>query len=143
MSSAAHPSLAPHPTERRGTATLAAIGAWTVIVPFLGNALGLEVNVATIVEVVDHVIPGAIVLAVGLLLHARARRGPLASDRTALLVAGIGFLAGFWVLATHLPLVGDAARSELPWDAAIWHTIAALPIVGLALWCVVRSLPAP
>jgi hypothetical protein len=47
------------------------------------------------------------------------------------------------VFATHAPLVQDAANDRLPWDAAIWHSIAALPIVGLAIWFVVRSIPDP
>jgi hypothetical protein len=143
MSSIPDDASAPRPVEAQGTAILAAIGAWTIVVPFLGNALGLSVNVRTIVEVVDHVVPGALVLLVGLLLHARARRASLDSDGTSLFAAGVGFLAGFWVLATHVPLLADAARSALPWDAAIWHSIAALPMLGVALWCVLRAMPDP
>ena len=141
MGSAAPPSLASRPAEVRATAGLAAIGAWTILVPYLGQALGLDVPVAALVEVVDHVIPGALVVAVGLMLNARARRGALASDRVALLASGAVFLAGFWVLVTHVPLLADAARSDQPWDAAIWHSIAALPIVVLAAWCVLRAVP--
>ena len=140
MSSAALP-LPSRPAEVRGTTLLAAIGAWTIVVPYLGQALGLEVPVAAPVEVVDHVVPGAIVVAAGLFLAARARRHALASDRVAVLAAGVTFLAGFWVLATHVPLIADAARSDQPWDAAIWHSISAVPIVVLAAWCVLRSLP--
>jgi hypothetical protein len=131
------------PVEVQRCTLLAAVGAWTVIVPYLGHALGLTVGVAARVEVIDHVIPGLIVVAASLYLRAQARRAALAGERFALPAAGLCLLAGFWVLITHLPLLGDAARSDQAWDAAIWHSVAALPIVILAVWCVLRSLPDP
>ena len=134
-------ALASRPDEVRVAAALVAIGAWTIVVPYLGRALGLDVKVPARVEVVDHVIPGAIVMLGGLYLLRAARRGALGGDPFALLAAGACFLCGFWVLVTHLPLVGDAADARIGWDAAIWHSIAALPVVGLALWCVLRATP--
>lgn len=135
------PSSPSSSREAQRAALLLGIGAWTMIVPYLGTALGLDVNVAAIVELVDHVIPGAIIVAAALYLHRLARRRPLAGERFALLAAGVIFLAGFWVLATHLPLVQDAADDRTTWEAAIWHSISALPIVGLAAWFVLRSIP--
>lgn len=137
------PAIASHPTELRGAAVLAAIGAWTVLVPYLGEALGLGVSVKAAVEFADHVVPGAIVLAAGLYLHRAARRGALSGERFALPAAGLCFLAGFWVLLTHLPLIGDAADARVDWEAAIWHSVAAVPIVAVAAWCVVRAAPNP
>lgn len=128
-------------TEVRVATALAAIGAWTIVVPYVARLLGLTVDVAAIVEVVDHVIPGVVVAAAGLFLRARAREAGLAATRAGLLAAGLAFLAGGWVLATHVPLVGDAASADISWSAAIWHAISALPIVALAGWCVVRSIP--
>lgn len=52
---------------------------------------------------------------------------------------GICFLAGFWVLATHVPLIADAAHGKAAWGSALWHASTALPIVVLALWTVVRD----
>jgi hypothetical protein len=129
------------PEEARLAAALAATGAWTVVVPYLANLLDLEVDVAARVEVVDHVVPGAVVLIASLYLVAAARRRPWAADQVALFAAGVCFLAGFWVLATHVPLLGDAADDRAGWDAAIWHSISALPIVAIALWCVLRAVP--
>jgi len=144
MSSEASPVPArPQSAEIKGTATLAAIGLWTITVPYIGELLGLAVDVAPIVEVVDHVVPGAIVVAAALYLRSRARRAPMASDNTALLAAGVAFLAGFWILATHLPLVGDASQGLVTWPAAVWHSVASVAILGLACWCVVRSIPDP
>jgi len=136
-------AMAAWTVEVRAAAALAATGAWTVLVPFLGRALDLTVDVAFKVEVVDHVIPGAVTaIAAGLLLII-ARRGPLAGNRIALLTSGVCFLAGFWVFATHAPLVADAVGGDQSWDAAIWHSVASLPLVGLSLWCVLRSTPPP
>jgi hypothetical protein len=141
----ADPSLAvaSSPTEVRAAGVLVAIGAWTVVVPYLGRALGLEVNVTALVEVVDHVIPGLLVLVAALYLRKLAARGRLAGEPTALVASGVAFLGGFWIFATHVPLLVDAARSDLPWDAAIWHSIGGLPVAGLACWFVVRSIPDP
>lgn len=143
MSSNPGVALTSRPREVQRATLLAAIGAWTAVVPFIGNALGLDVNVRTRVEIVDHTIPGLIVVAAALYLRTLAGRRALAGESPALFAAGVCFLAGFWVFATHVPLVNDAANSRLPWDAAIWHSIAALPVVALAVWFVLRSIPDP
>ncbi len=136
-------ALASGSHEARLATWLAAIGAWTAIVPYLGMALGLDVNVSATVEVVDHVVPGAVTVVAGLYLRRLAGARALAGERYALLAAGVSFLAGFWVLATHLPLLGDAADAAVSWEAAVWHSIAALPVAGLACWFVIRSIPEP
>jgi hypothetical protein len=140
-----NPSLAVagHPREAQRAAILAAVGAWTVVVPYLGKALGLVVDVPGRVEVADHVVPGTCIVAAALLLRGLARGRGLRGEARALLASGVCFLAGIWVLATHVPLLADAAGEAVPWDAAIWHSIAALPIVGLACWFVLRSIPDP
>jgi len=135
---ALHPPLS-RPVEVRGTTALAVLGVWTIVVPYLARVLGLEVKVASRVEVVDHVVTGALVAAAGLYLVMLARRRSLAGAPSALLAAGVCFLAGFWVLSTHVPLLADAARSRVSWGAALWHFSTALPIVLISLWCVLRS----
>ncbi len=133
-------SPASRSVEVRGTIALALLGAWTIVIPYLGRALGLEVKVPARVEVVDHVIPGALVAMAALYLIMLARRTSLAGAQTALLAGGVCFLAGFWVLSTHVPLLADAAgSSSASWAAALWHSSTAVPIVVLALWFVLRS----
>jgi len=133
-------SSASRPAEVRATAALALLGAWTIVVPYLATALGLEVKVSSLVEVVDHVVPGVLVAAAGFYLTMLARRRSLAGATSALLAGGVCFLAGFWVLSTHVPLLADAARSaSVSWAAALWHSSTAVPVVALALWCVLRS----
>lgn len=141
MGSETSGALAARPREARWAAILAAIGAWTAIVPYLGKPLGLVVNVPWRVEFADHVVPGAIIVATGLYLHKRAERGAPAGERNALFAAGLCFLAGFWVLATHVPLLQDASEELVSWEAAIWHSIAAVAIVVVAGWFLMRSIP--
>lgn len=141
MGSETSAALAARPREARWAAILAAIGAWTAVVPYLGKALGLTVKVPWRVEFADHVVPGAIIVATGLYLHKRARRGAPEGERDALFAAGLSFLAGFWVLATHVPLLQDASQELVTWEAAIWHSIATLPTVVLTGWFVLRSIP--
>lgn len=143
MSSSAPLAIASQPREAQRAILLAVIGAWTAIVPYLGKALGLVVNVPARVEFVDHVVPGVVIVAAALYLHRLARRRPLTGERHALLAAGATFLAGFWVLATHVPLLQDATQETVSWEAAIWHSISALPILALACWFVLRSIPEP
>ena len=135
-------SPAPRPVEIRGTVALAALGAWTILVPYLAKPLDLEVKVSSLVEVVDHVIPGALVAGAGFYLVSLARRRGLAGAPSALLAGAVCFLAGFWVLATHAPLLVEAGRASVSWSAALWHSSTAVPVVILALWCVLRSTPA-
>ena len=136
-------ALAASPREAQRAVLPAAIGAWAAIVPYPGELLGLVVDVPARVEVVDHVVPGAIIVGAGLYLRRLARRRARAGERFALLAAGVSFLAACSVLATHVPLLQDAAESAVSWEAAVWHAIAALPIVGLACWFVLRSIPDP
>ncbi|MDQ6805196.1 MAG: hypothetical protein M3065_09570 [Actinomycetota bacterium] len=52
---------------------------------------------------------------------------------------GICFLAGFWILATHVPLVADAVHGKAHWGSTIWHASTAVPIVALSLWSVLKD----
>lgn len=134
---------APRRDEVRYTTALAALGAWTMTVPYVGQVLGLGVDVASRVEVVDHVVPGAVVAVAGLALAQLARQRPLLQAPPAVLASGVCCLAGFWVLVTHVPLIVDAAHSREPWPAAIWHTSEALPLLALAVWSVARATADP
>lgn len=112
---------------------LCALGLWAAAVPYLGPPLGFELDVADRVEVVDHVVPGAVVLVacLGVLAYSRAGRGS-ADDVAPLAGIGLALLAGFWVTATHVPLIAEAARGESPWGATLWHNSAGLPLLLVA-----------
>lgn len=139
MSTQSGPGVTAWRIEMRLAVILCALGAVTVIVPYLGHAIGLGVNVASKLEIVDHVVPGALVAATGGCLFLFARREQAVDAWVTLVGGGVGFLAGFWVLATHAPLLADAAGGRARWGAALWHASTALPIVIVSLWYLLRS----
>lgn len=112
---------------------LAALAVWAIAVPWLARALGLEVDVPTRIEVIDHVVPGVVVLACAAVLARRNDR-----DRTAALHRLVGCtiaaLAGLWISATHGVLVPEALDGVTGWGPALLHLSAGPPIVLLALW---------
>ena len=87
-----------------------------------------------LLEFIDHVVPGTVVIVVSLLALLIRRRattlGPLFGMGLVIVVAGI------WMDATHLPLVLQATRSEAPWGATLHHSLPGLAVLLLgAGWC--------
>jgi hypothetical protein len=118
---------------RRPAVALTLLAAWAMVVPWAARAIGLTLDVPTRLEVIDHVVPGAVVLACcALLLHPSAA-GPPAS-LTRLAAIGVACLAGFWITATHATLVPEAIDGTSPWGAALMHLSAGPPITVVALW---------
>jgi uncharacterized membrane protein YqjE len=91
------------------------------------------INTDDTVEVVDHVVPGLLVVAVSAaVLFLRGR--PKGIGQTAFFAGLAVVLAGFWMVVTHLPLVAQALQDEAPWPATIWHTATAFLTFGVGLW---------
>lgn len=107
-------------------------GAWALLPPYTGPAL----NTAARVEFADHVVPGVAVVAISALALVVARRS--GGDRF-LFGAGLGvILAGFWMTATHLPLLLQATRAQAPWGATVYHSLPGLAVLVLGVvWAVV------
>ena len=93
---------------RRLSAALVAVGVWGTIAPYVGP----EVAVTATVEFADHVVPGAIILAVAITAIRHGAFGTVS--------ASAALLAALWMTVTHVPLMSQAARGETPWDGAIW-----------------------
>ena len=102
-------------------------------VPWIARALGLELDVPTRLEIVDHVVPGVIVLGCCAVLTHPATAAPL-KGLLPLTVLGLASLAGFWITATHAVLVPEAIDGVAPWGAALLHLSAGPPVTVLALW---------
>lgn len=112
---------------------LAVLAAWGIAVPWAARAVGLPLDVATRLEVIDHVLPGVVVLVCcAVLLHPRAG-GPPGSLRR-LAVTGVALLAGLWITATHLPLLPEAVDGSSGWGPALLHLSAGPPVVARATW---------
>lgn len=129
------PSPADHrtaPREARLVHALLGLAAWAVAVPWLGRALGLELDVSTRLEVIDHVVPGVLILACGATILARPG-GAAPGSLPWLVASAAASLAGLWIVTTHVPLLPQALDGEAPWGAALLHLSAGLPIV-VAVW---------
>lgn len=107
-------------------------GLWAFVPLYSGP----ELNVARRVEIADHLIPGVVVLAACAATMALRLRG------TKLLVAGMAVaLAGFWMTATHLPLVLQARDGGVAWGSAMYHTLPGLAVLLVGLVWIVRPEP--
>ena len=117
---------------------LVVLSGWSILPPYLGPALGLDLNVSSTVEAVDHLIPGLVALAGSVLALVLARRGE--ADSTAALGAlGACALAGLWETVSHVSLVLDAGDSQRPWDAVLLHATAGPAVLLLSLWLILRT----
>lgn len=121
----------------RWRAALVVLGAWSILPPYVGPELGLELDVSSDVEFVDHVLPGALIVIFGVVSATAARRGS-ANGLADVLALGVCCLAGFWETATHLPLWLDAGDPARPWDAVVLHATAGPVITVLAAWLLLR-----
>lgn len=119
------------------TRILLCAGAWAAGVPFLGDALSLRLGVSRSLEVIDHVVPAAVVLFAAVAGHGAARAG-----MAWLLTGAAVVLAGIWITATHVPLIGAMADGGAPAGAALLHLSAAPPVIGAGLWMLLARTPA-
>lgn len=94
---------------------LAVFGVLDAIAPYVSNAVGLPLSTLTINEVVDHVVPGAIVVGIAWLSLLRGRRSLAGSLVT--------LVAGTWMFATHVPLLVQAAQGLVPVQTALLHSV--------------------
>lgn len=111
-----------------------AAGLWAMLPRYLGPPLSTSDRV----EIADHVVPGIVVLVASmaaLVVNRRSSRDNFFHLAAAFAVG----LAGFWMTATHAPLVVQAIRQEAPWDATAFHTAPGLAVLGVGLlWAAVR-----
>ena len=124
----------------RSLIALCAIALWSIVPPYLGPAIGLELDVAASVEVVDHVVPGLAAATAALLALQWARRGETDSMRV-LAALGVGALAGLFETVTHVPLVLDAGGPRQPVDSVVLHATPGPVLLALSLWLLLRPQP--
>lgn len=106
-------------------AVMIPLAAYGLVAPYLSRAVGLPVPVDSTVEIVDHVVPGVVVLAVAVIT--------LSLRRLTLVASLLATLAGFWMTATHLPLLLQAQRGEVHVGAALIHSTGGILILLLSL----------
>ena len=125
--------------ESRVQLALALLGGLSMLPPYVGPPLGLGLDVRTSVEVVDHVLAGALVALCGGLAALLVRRRPQAQAGVPVLVLySTAFLAGLFQTAAHAPLLLEAGEPLTPWGAVVLHSTLAPVITVTALLLVAR-----
>jgi len=106
------------------------VGLWAIVPPYI--VLFGRLQVRAVVELVDHAVPGAVVIAVAALASVQLRS---ARPSQLLLFAGgaVITLAGFWMLTTHLGLVGQARQGLVSGGAVAWHGLPGVAVMVLGL----------
>jgi hypothetical protein len=110
------------------------IAFWATLPQWSGPALNTEASK----EVADHIIPAVVVAAacVAALTMKHKGEGP---GLTRFFAGMVVLLAGFWMLATHVPLVVQAFGGDAPWPGTIYHTASAVAVLGFGLlWTVLH-----
>lgn len=124
----------------RWRVALLLLGAWSILPPYIGPVVGLELDVKSSVEVVDHVLPGVVIILCAGVAALQVRRDEAAEDSTLnLLLMGTCALAGLWQTVTHAPLVFDGGEPGSPWDSVILHSTAGPILVLLSIWLFMRE----
>jgi hypothetical protein len=119
---------------------VALAAGWAILAPYLGPAWELTARVPARVEVVDHVVPGALAAIAAVVGLARRGRSAKASPDAAVVAASaLAVLAGFWTTATHVPVLPLAADGELSWPAALLHASAGPPLLAASLVLLLRE----
>lgn len=113
---------------------LGILGGWALAVPYVANAAGLELNVAPILEVIDHVVPGVVIVGGAAIVLALRRKDPAAHEVPVMGTVAIAMLAALWITTSHVPLLGQAAQGSAPLAASLLHAAAGPPVLLLSLW---------
>ena len=128
-----------------GLIVLGVLGAMSITPPYVGPPLGLELDVASNVELVDHVVAGGTVVVFSLLAAWLLRRGQITADSPVAMGAiAIAVLGAVWQTTSHVPLLLDGGGPLTPWDTVLLHFLPG-PIVTLValalLWRVLAEDP--
>lgn len=121
-----HPQAAAPPKGLLGALiVVAVIGS---VAPWIAKAAGLPPPATTFLEVVDHVVPGMVVVGASALVL--SGRLPLFGTLIATLVAA---LAGLWMTATHVPLLWQARTVVVDWPTALTHSVPVIATFALTI----------
>ncbi len=128
------PSADPAPDRiEKWLIALASVAIWSIVPPYLGPLVGLELDVPSSVELIDHVLPGVLACAGALIALADVRAGAQDSIR-ALAALGVCALAGLFQTVSHATLVLDAGGPLAPVDAVVLHASPGPVLLLLSLW---------
>jgi hypothetical protein len=119
---------------------LVVVAFWSILPPYVGPALGLELDVSSTVEAIDHLIPGLLAMIAASAALLLARRG-LSESLWAFSALAVCALAGLFQTVSHVPLVLDAGGPLQPVDAVVLHASPGPVLLLLSLWLLLRPGP--
>ena len=136
-------SDAPTPSRgKRRPIWLLGAGAIAGLYAMAPAAVGRLSHLRRGVEVVDHVIPGLVVIA----LVGVATGGGAGSVGFMVVAGTVVCLAGLWMTATHVGLLEQAIHHQIGWNTAVYHcsTAALVVVLGVAwVWRYREALAEP
>lgn len=128
-----------------GLVLLGVLGALSMLPPYLGPPLGLELDVASNVELVDHVITGGTVVLCSLLAAWLLGSRRIATDSPLLMGAvALAVLGAVWQTTSHVPLLLDGGGPQTPWGTVLFHSIPGPVLMAVSvalLWRVLSEEP--
>jgi hypothetical protein len=117
----------------RALGILVAVAVWSILPPYVGPSLGLELDVSSTIEAIDHLIPGLLAVCGATLALVLARRGQ--GDGTLAFVAlALCALAGLFQTVSHVSLVADAGGPLQPVGTVAFHATPGPVLLALSLW---------
>jgi len=119
---------------------LALLAAWSIAPPYIGPLVGLDLDVSSSLEIVDHVLPGIAAIAGALIALSDARLGRTDSIRS-LAALGVCALAGLFQVASHFTLVLHAGGDLRPAGSVALHASPGPALLALSLWLLLRPAP--
>lgn len=133
----AEPIAAAPRSLERWLVALAALAAWSILPPYLGPLVGLELDVPSSVEIVDHVLPGLVMIAGALSARAAVGRGDIDGIRPLVALAAC-VLAALFQTVSHVTLVLDAGSPQAPVGAVALHSSPGPILLALSLLLLLR-----
>ena len=119
---------------------LVAVAVWSILPPYVGPSLGLELDVSSTVEAVDHLIPGLLALCAATLALVLARRGR-SDSLLAFAALATCALAGLFQTVSHVSLVANAGGPLQPVAAVVLHASPGPVLLALSLWLLLAAPP--
>ena len=126
----------PPPAPRRleiALFALIAVAAWSILPPYVGPSLGLELDVTKKIEAIDHLIPGLLAVIGAITALVLSRQGRFDS-LPAFAGLAICALAGLFQTVSHASLVLDAGGPLQPVGSVVLHASPGPVLLVLALW---------
>ena len=124
-----------------GLILLGALAVLSMLPPYVGPPLGLELDVASNVELVDHVVAGGTVVVCSFVAAWLLRTERITTDSPFLMGAvALGVLGAVWQTTSHVPLVLDGGGPLTPWGTVLFHAIPGPVVTVVALILLWRVL---